>query len=140
MPYTPEGLPADHHFKPEWEVTPRHASDALRAGKALVLDVRLETEWDFARVHGSHHIPLDELEARADEIRDLAAAQPGPVLALCHHGVRSLKAAAFLRHIGLTDAKSIAGGIEAWSVAIDASVPRYERQGSSVWPARNAPK
>lgn len=132
------GLASDYNFKPDWEVTPAEAKRLLDTGaNALMIDVRLEPEWDFAHVNNSVLIPLDELETRADEIRDLAAKKPGcQVLALCHHGVRSMKAAAFFRSIGLSNAKSVAGGIEAWSKGADPSVPRYERQGASVWPAK----
>lgn len=132
------GLPRDYHFKPEWEVTPVDAKRLLDSGAGvLVIDVRLEPEWDFAHINGTVHVPLDELETRTEEIQDLASRKPGcQVLALCHHGVRSMKAAAYFRSIGLANAKSIAGGIEAWSRGADARVPRYERQGSSVWPAK----
>jgi len=39
-------------------------------------------------------------------------------------GGRSMKAALFLRGQGI-DAKSMAGGIDAWSLDIDPGVPRY---------------
>lgn len=132
------GLASDYNFKPDWEVTPVEAKRLLETGSGvLVIDVRLDPEWDFAHVKNTVHVPLDELEARADEIRAMAEKKPGcQVLALCHHGVRSMKAAAYFRSIGLADAKSIAGGIEAWSKGADPSIPRYERQGSSVWPAK----
>jgi len=47
------------------------------------------------------------------------------VICYCHHGMRSLDAAAWLRFQGITKAKSLAGGIERWSVEIDPKVPRY---------------
>lgn len=132
------GLANDYNFKPDWEVTPVETKRMLDTGaNVLVIDVRLDTEWDFAHVENTVHVPLDELEARSDEIQALAAQKSGcQVLALCHHGVRSMKAAAYFRSIGLHNARSIAGGIEAWSKGADPSVPRYERQGSSVWPAK----
>lgn len=131
------GLASDYNFKPDWEVTPVETKRLLDSGAdVLVIDVRLEPEWDFAHLKNSVHVPLDELEARAEEIQSLAAKKPGcRVLALCHHGIRSMKAAAFFRAIGLTNAKSIAGGLDAWSKGADTTVPRYERQGASVWPA-----
>ena len=36
-----------------------------------------------------------------------------------------LRAAGFLREMGFRDVKSVAGGIEAWSVLVDPAVPRY---------------
>ena len=48
-----------------------------------------------------------------------------PIAFYCHHGVRSLDAAAYLIGHGMTNVKSLAGGIDAWSCEVDASVPRY---------------
>lgn len=131
------GLPASYHFKPDWEVTPRETKAMLDQGaNVLVIDVRLKPEWDFAHIKGSVLVPLDELEARAGEIQSMIEENPGcQVLTLCHHGVRSLKAAAFLREQGIAGVKSIAGGMELWSLAADSSVKRYERQGAKVWAA-----
>jgi adenylyltransferase/sulfurtransferase len=43
----------------------------------------------------------------------------------CHHGMRSLDAAAWLRSQGVDGAQSMTGGIERWSTEIDPSVPHY---------------
>lgn len=118
------GLPAGYPFKESWEVTPRDARRLSEAGVALIVDVRTNEEVAVASVAHALHIPLHELEQRADEIPEGAS-----VLTLCHHGVRSMKAAAFLRAVGFPDARSVAGGIELWSWSADPNVPRYERQG-----------
>lgn len=127
------GLPANYRLTPEWEVSPRELKEKLDRGEPVVLiDVRLEPEFAFARIAGSVHIPLHELGPRADEVE----APPGAaVVAICHHGRRSLQAAEILRQAGVPGVKSLAGGIECWSLAIDHAVPRYERDGSKVWPA-----
>jgi Rhodanese-like domain len=49
-----------------------------------------------------------------------------PVVFHCHHGQRSLDAASYLAGHGFKNARSLTGGIEAWSIEVDASVPRYE--------------
>ena len=41
------------------------------------------------------------------------------------YGVNSLRAAAMLRHAGVANVVSMAGGIHLWSVDIDPSVPIY---------------
>ncbi len=122
------GLPPGYPFKPGMEITPREAkagaTSATGQAPMLLLDVRTKPEWDLVHIPGSIHIPLDQIEERHDEI-ELA---PGQTLAvLCHHGVRSLKAAYALRALGQPSAVSVAGGIELWSLAADANVPRYER-------------
>ncbi len=48
-----------------------------------------------------------------------------PLILFCHHGVRSLHVAAWLRERGVENAQSMAGGIDQWSREIDPSVPRY---------------
>lgn len=128
-----EGLPRGYPFRPAYEITAREAKRRLDAGDGsiLIIDVRTGPEWDHVHVPGSVHVPLDEIERRADEISPAA----GQVVAcLCHHGVRSLKASLALRQLGFPDAMSIAGGIDAWSLAADPSVRRYERAGGLITP------
>lgn len=122
------GLPVGYPFKPEYEVTARRAREMLEGGAAVLIDVRSKDEWDRARIEGAVLIPLGELESRLDEIAALSRARgDAPVVAHCHLGGRSMKAALFLRQRGFDDAKSMAGGIDAWSLGVDPNVPRYER-------------
>jgi rhodanese-related sulfurtransferase len=44
---------------------------------------------------------------------------------VCHHGVRSLQAAQWLRERGIENCFSVAGGIDRWSREIDSKIPRY---------------
>lgn len=93
---------------------------AAKRGDVTLLDVRSADELMVACLDGDClNIPLDELPARWAEIP-----QNKPIAVLCHHGVRSQKAANFLAAQGL-DAHSVVGGIDAWSRVVDASVPRY---------------
>lgn len=115
------------------EVSPQDAKP-LAASGAIVLDVRLREELEVAGVGEVLHIPLHELAERLDELEDeledAAGGAATPVLVLCHHGVRSLKATLLLHEAGFASARSIAGGIERWSSEVDASVPRYVRDGA----------
>ncbi|MBL6749731.1 MAG: sulfurtransferase [Nevskia sp.] len=92
----------------------------LDAGKVRLLDVREPVELDIARIEGAVHIPLGELAGRLDELRGGL-----PLVALCHHGVRSELAGRILERNGFTGVAHLSGGIDAWSVHIDPSVPRY---------------
>jgi adenylyltransferase/sulfurtransferase len=47
------------------------------------------------------------------------------VVAYCHHGIRSQAAAALLLRAGIANVVSLAGGLDAWSILVDPSVPRY---------------
>ena len=44
---------------------------------------------------------------------------------MCHHGMRSMNVAVWLRNQGFEQAQSLRGGIDAWSAQVDPSVPRY---------------
>jgi adenylyltransferase/sulfurtransferase len=95
----------------------------LAAGEPVyLLDVRQPWEHETAALPGSVLIPLDELVGRADEVRPPEGAL---VVVYCHHGIRSLSAAALLEQMGIPQPLSLAGGIDAWSNQVDASVPRY---------------
>ena len=58
-----------------------------------------------------------------DHLGELDPTQP--VVCICHHGARSAQVVAFLERSGFESAYNLAGGIDAWSVEVDAAVPRY---------------
>ncbi|MBX3353095.1 MAG: hypothetical protein KF684_09170 [Phycisphaeraceae bacterium] len=119
------GLPAEYQFQPGWEITPRDARELLRRpeeSRPLLLDVRRLDEFETARVAGATLIPLHELPMRLDEIEHH---RDRPVITMCHHGRRSLRAASILRNAGFTNVLSLAGGIDLWSMDIDGNIPRY---------------
>ncbi len=90
----------------------------------VLLDVREAWELQTARLDlpgaTTLHMPMHSLPARHAE---LDPAQP--VLVLCHHGARSLQCVAYLQQQGHGAVYNVAGGIDAWSREVDASVPRY---------------
>ena len=92
--------------------------------RPLLLDVREDWEAAVARIAPAEvatlHIPMSQIPARLTEI---AATQP--IVAYCHHGMRSLQVVAFLARQGYENVYNLAGGIDAWSCEADASVPRY---------------
>ena len=106
------------------EITPRETYDLLRADPAsvLLIDCRTDEEYAIARIAGAVHIPMGDTPARLNEID---ASEAEHVIVHCHHGVRSLQVANFLRKAGIETARSMAGGIERWSIEVDPKVPRY---------------
>ncbi|MBS0195916.1 MAG: rhodanese-like domain-containing protein [Planctomycetes bacterium] len=126
------GLPIGYPFKNEYELTPRDVRERMLTDPAsvLLIDCRTGAEWDFVHIEGSVHIPLDEIERRADEAVPEHAGQT--VAVICHHGVRSMRAALALRALGVPRAMSVAGGIELWSLSADRAVRRYDRSGGVV--------
>jgi rhodanese-related sulfurtransferase len=91
-----------------------------RGDKLLLVDVREQWEYDLAKIPGARLIPLGTLPANLNTLLDA-----DEVICYCHHGMRSLDAAVWLRQQGVESAKSMAGGIERWSVEVDPQVPRY---------------
>ena len=93
-------------------------------GEPLVLDVREPAELRVASVKTDGFelvsIPMGLIPPRLGEL------DPGqPIACLCHHGVRSMQVAAFLKGRGFAHVANIAGGINAWSAELDPSIPIY---------------
>ena len=106
---------------PELTAAALHAR--LAAGEDIQLvDVREEMEYDYCHLPGSVLLPLGEVPRRAaQEVR-----RQGPVVLVCHHGVRSAQALGYLRHrLGYENLLNLKGGIDAWSREVDATVPVY---------------
>ena len=105
------------------ELSAAELKAALDPGEdLLLLDVREPEEFSLARIEGARLLPLGELEARLGE---LDAWRGRRVVVTCHHGIRSARGAQILRQHGFGRVENLAGGIEAWSLTVDASVPRY---------------
>ncbi|MEI9813014.1 MAG: rhodanese-like domain-containing protein [Acidobacteriota bacterium] len=106
------------------EITAIEVQQRIDAGEKLhLIDVREPHEFAVAKIGGASLVPmrsvpgeLQELERQADE---------GLLVVFCHHGMRSLNVVHWLREQGLQNCVSMAGGIEAWSLGIDPTVPRY---------------
>jgi sulfur-carrier protein adenylyltransferase/sulfurtransferase len=92
---------------------------------AILVDCRRPDELQIVSIKGAVHIPMDQIERRADELEDDSAGKDRPVLIICHSGRRSLRVATTLRAMGFSKAFSVAGGIDLWALDIDRSLPRY---------------
>ena len=106
------------------EISPEALAAQLQGpaeARPALLDVRFPHEHAYVALPHSVLIPLPELEERAEE---LEALRGRPVVVYCHHGVRSLDGAAYLRARGL-EAVSLRGGIDLYSLRVDPSLPRY---------------
>ncbi len=88
----------------------------------LLLDCRESDEYAFVHLQGSTLIPMSELRQRVSE---LEPHRDRHVVVYCHHGGRSLQVTQWLRRQGFPHVQNMAGGIDAWSLQIDPSLPRY---------------
>lgn len=106
------------------EISPSDLKARLDAGEALtLLDCREGYENAICRIEPSTLIPMNTIPAELPRVE--AMAEDKPLVVYCHHGVRSLNVAAWLRRQGVENVWSLAGGIDRWSQEVDASVPRY---------------
>ena len=96
--------------------------DALRNDGAdfRLVDVRTTMEREMACIDGS-----DLLDDKLFETMKAEWSKDTHVVAYCHSGIRSLNAAQFLRQAGFERTQSMMGGIGAWSMEIDSSIPQY---------------
>jgi rhodanese-related sulfurtransferase len=115
-----EHVKRSHEMEANIEITPQETAELLKQGKIKLLDVRTPEEYAIASVKGS--VLVDQ--SLAQEIMQTWPKDTA-IVTMCHHGMRSLDAAAYLRGHGFENTKSMTGGIEAWSNQIDSSIPRY---------------
>ena len=85
----------------------------------FVLDVREPHEYQICNI-GGYLIPLGDLPKRVHELDSSKE-----IVAHCRSGVRSGKAADFLRQAGFKKVHNLAGGILAWADRVDPSMPKY---------------
>jgi rhodanese-related sulfurtransferase len=110
-------------------LSPQELRRRVDQGQPLsLLDVREDFERGLAVIAGPPevlqlHVPLGQLPTHLKAIR--AASRDRPLIVYCHHGVRSGLAAQWLRAQGLPQVENLDGGIEAWSLEVDPTVPRY---------------
>ncbi|HUF03543.1 MAG TPA: rhodanese-like domain-containing protein [Aridibacter sp.] len=104
------------------EITATELKEKMDAGEDIVLiDVRNQDEFAFARIEGAKLIPFGEVMARADEFDS-----DKETVVMCRSGVRSARVIEFLESRGREGSFfNLVGGILAWSNEVDPTVPKY---------------
>jgi len=88
--------------------------------RPLLLDVRQDWETKMCRLDNAVHIPIEEIEFRAEELDPQTE-----TVVYCHQGVRSAAVAEYLRSLGFRDVKNLSGGLDLWARTVDPSMRRY---------------
>jgi rhodanese-related sulfurtransferase len=102
------------------EVTPAELAALLETAEPVQLvDVRETWEVELAALPGALVLPLMRLPELVEAIDPDV-----PVIAYCHHGIRSAQAAGYLLTRGF-DVRHLAGGIDAWADEVDPEMRRY---------------
>jgi sulfur-carrier protein adenylyltransferase/sulfurtransferase len=91
-----------------------------RGDRLTIVDVREPNELQINRIPGSVHIPLGDIPKRYNELDPDAE-----LIMQCKSGVRSGKAADFLRSVGFKHVLNLKGGILDWIDKVDPTQPKY---------------
>lgn len=108
----------------KYELSAGELRDLLVAGRPetlVLLDVREPWEFEEASIEGSVLMPMGEVQTRAAQELN----PESRIIAICHHGQRSMSVTMWLRELGFEQVQSLRGGIDGWSADIDPSIPRY---------------
>ncbi|HRJ73218.1 MAG TPA: rhodanese-like domain-containing protein [Terrimicrobiaceae bacterium] len=101
-------------------IAPADAARIRDASGIELLDIRTQEEFAAVQISGSRHFtqPL---------MQEILSTWPKDRLLVVvdHDGSRGLDAAAYFAGHGFTNVKCLRGGIDAWSVEVDPSLPRY---------------
>jgi len=112
------------------EITPADLAARRAAGERVrLLDLRTREEWEAVHLEGAEFV-------NQELIQRLMGAEGKEALLVFydHAGQGSLDAAAYFAGHGFANVRHLRGGIDAWSVEVDPSIPRYrlEKAGFGV--------
>ncbi len=86
----------------------------------FLLDVREPWEFETCHIAQSQLMPMSVVPLRLDELdRDVE------IVCVCHHGGRSMQVAHFLERNGFNQITNLTGGVHAWALQVDTSMPTY---------------
>ncbi|MFM7471366.1 MAG: rhodanese-like domain-containing protein [Nodosilinea sp.] len=97
---------------------------AAPQGDWQLIDVREPEELALASLEGFVNLPLSQFAQWSETIRSQFDAHQ-PTAVLCHHGHRSAQMCLWLAQQGFTHLHNVTGGIDAYALVVDPSVPRY---------------
>ncbi len=118
MTYSPSRQPLP-------EITVKELAQTLASSTALqLIDVREPWELETASLPDFINLPLSEFAEWSETVQTQLDPEK-ETLVLCHHGMRSAQMCQWLINQGFTNVRNIAGGIDAYSMVADSSVPRY---------------
>ncbi len=109
--------------QPPIEIDCKSVKARLDAGDDfLLLDCREQDEYNTVHIEQALLLPMSQTVER---VAELEPHRNREIVVHCHHGGRSLRVTNWLRQQGFTSVQNMTGGIDAWSVEVDPSLPRY---------------
>lgn len=108
------------------QISVEELAQRLSSGEQGVqlVDVREPQEVDTASIQGFINLPLSQFAEWSELVLSRFNAD-AETLVLCHHGIRSAQMCQWLVAQGFTNVKNIGGGIAAYSILVDPSIPQY---------------
>ncbi len=113
-----ETIHTAHEAGERMQVSGTEAAALVKAGKARLVDVRTQEEWDAVHIEGSTFLTQELVHELGSRPSDQ------PIIFVCHPGIRSFDAATHFAGHDLKNACSMRGGMDAWSQEVDPKVPR----------------
>jgi rhodanese-related sulfurtransferase len=89
-----------------------------------LIDVREEKEAEIAFLPSFKLLPLSQYEQWESQIK-IVFNPDLETIVMCHHGIRSANMCQWLMSQGFSQVKNVSGGIDAYAVYVDSSIPRY---------------
>lgn len=108
------------------EISPKEVAERRQRGEKIrLLDLRTREEWDAVHLDGADFVTQDLIQRLMGK-----EGQESLLVFYDHAGANSIDAAAYFAGHGFANAKFMRGGIDAWSQAVDANVPRYKLEST----------
>jgi rhodanese-related sulfurtransferase len=114
-------IASSHQQDQELQIAPRDLAALRKNGPVRLVDIRTREDFEAARIEGAilFSQPL---------MQEILSRWPREELVVIydHLGRQSLDAAAFFLGHGFARVRCLRGGLDAWSLEADPSVPRYD--------------
>ncbi|MBO9997399.1 MAG: rhodanese [Cyanobacteria bacterium SID2] len=97
---------------------------ASQFGALQLIDVREPEEVEIVEIEGFTNLPMSQVNEWIPQILDRFDPDV-ETLVICHHGIRSAYVCQWLTMQGFTKIFNVAGGIDAYAIVVDRTLPRY---------------
>jgi len=114
-------IQTSHDTDQQLEITPKEVAERLASGEKIrMLDLRTREEWEAVHLQDADFVSQELIQRLMGK-----EGQDGLMVFYDHLGAGSIDAAAYFAGHGFANARSLSGGIDAWSQEVDPAVPRY---------------
>jgi rhodanese-related sulfurtransferase len=115
-------IQTSHEVDRQLEISPAEAAERRAGGERVrLLDLRTREEWEAVHLEGAEFVNQELIQRVMGR-----EGQEGLLVFYDHTGQGSLDAAAYFAGHGFANARSMRGGIDAWSLEVDPKIPRYK--------------